>query len=445
MKHKTKGVLLFVIISVCSMLTILVIVLNDSYQYEKRMFVSNVEQVLNKSVLELNHSAATQKPKGDNVISTRGDSLYIVKQGILSFVILANPENKAEFLNRAMYDMREPELWTLDNLYKKFRERIGRTIPPSVFILQDSSGKRLEVQKRNLEDIPAGKNGYVIPLGFIEKHSLTAYFDFTLLYFLTLEWDKVAIILILLLMLVVCIANLVGTIRKERLKLEQQELFTQTLNHDLSSPIRAMMMNQELIRMESKEPYSEMQQKYYDIAELKGKEILDSIDCLLRNAVDEKGLKLKLDCFNLHELISRIASGLFIPKDKKVDIQLEFRMENNENICADNYHLKRAVENLLNNAVKYSGTNVNIIITCIRAGEMIFISVKDDGVGIFGGDARHIFERNFRSRDTTTNKVIHGYGLGLSYVKMVAEAHKGSVMYVKGEESGSEFIIKLKQ
>lgn len=99
--------------------------------------------------------------------------------------------------------------------------------------------------------------------------------------------------------------------------------------------------------------------------------------------------------------------------------------------------------NLLENAVKYSDTKVNIRITCQSQGRFVQIMIEDKGQGIEREEIKHIFDKNYRAH-TNKNSNIYGFGIGLSYVKMIVKAHKGSIQVKSEPEKGTSFIIKLK-
>lgn len=112
-------------------------------------------------------------------------------------------------------------------------------------------------------------------------------------------------------------------------------------------------------------------------------------------------------------------------------------------IRADAYHLSRAIWNLLENAWKYSDDRVQIDITCRRIGRYVEISVKDNGRGIDKSELKNVFKRNYRIVKGENRKV-KGYGLGLSYVMMIARAHGGRVWVESDWGKGCNFVIRIK-
>jgi two-component system, OmpR family, phosphate regulon sensor histidine kinase PhoR len=100
------------------------------------------------------------------------------------------------------------------------------------------------------------------------------------------------------------------------------------------------------------------------------------------------------------------------------------------------------MDNLVENAIKYSKDELNIHIEVVDVNDGIKISVKDNGLGISSYDLKYIFDRFYRSNRRELKRKT-GFGLGLTYVKSMVEAHGGSISVVSKIYEGSEFIILL--
>jgi signal transduction histidine kinase len=129
--------------------------------------------------------------------------------------------------------------------------------------------------------------------------------------------------------------------------------------------------------------------------------------------------------------------------DKKVIIHTEVNTKK-KCLFVDILHFSNILDNLVENAIKYSKAEVNTLIDVVDTKEGIKISVKDNGLGISTFDLRFIFDRFYRSnRKELKHKT--GFGLGLTYVKSMVEAHGGSITVSSTLNEGSEFIILLKE
>jgi signal transduction histidine kinase len=123
--------------------------------------------------------------------------------------------------------------------------------------------------------------------------------------------------------------------------------------------------------------------------------------------------------------------------------EIIFRYQNLANgttVQADRIHLYNAINNLIDNAVKYSGEQVTINICFSPKNGYSILSVEDDGIGIAAGDLPHVFDKFYRVPSGNIHKV-KGYGLGLNYVKHIMERHGGWCVAESRPGQGSTFTI----
>jgi two-component system phosphate regulon sensor histidine kinase PhoR len=111
-------------------------------------------------------------------------------------------------------------------------------------------------------------------------------------------------------------------------------------------------------------------------------------------------------------------------------------------ILADEFHLTNSVYNILDNAEKYSKDKPEISITTSNGKNGLLISVRDAGIGIKERFQKHVFDKFFRVPTGDVHNV-KGFGLGLSYVKTIVEAHKGSVSIQSQLDHGTRLDIYL--
>ena len=129
--------------------------------------------------------------------------------------------------------------------------------------------------------------------------------------------------------------------------------------------------------------------------------------------------------------------------EKKVTIQTTINTKR-KYLSVDILHFSNVLDNLVENAIKYSTAEVNIQIDVTDVNEGIKISVKDDGLGIAAYDLKFIFDRFYRSNRKELKRKT-GFGLGLTYVKSMVEAHGGVISVTSTINEGSEFIVLLKE
>lgn len=110
-------------------------------------------------------------------------------------------------------------------------------------------------------------------------------------------------------------------------------------------------------------------------------------------------------------------------------------------IVADRTHFSNIISNLIDNAVKYSKQEAEIMIQC-RQTETVTITVSDHGIGIPLDKQKHIFDKFYRVPTGNLHNV-KGYGLGLFYVKSMVEKHGGTITVKSESGKGSTFTITI--
>jgi signal transduction histidine kinase len=161
------------------------------------------------------------------------------------------------------------------------------------------------------------------------------------------------------------------------------------------------------------------------------------IDSLMKiSEFESKSFKLNVETFNLNKLIQEVIDlYLFVAEDKDIKI---ICTEEQVDLKGDRTLIKQVIANLLDNAIKYSPANTVVTIDLKKNTSHIFISVHDQGIGIDQFELNKIFERLYRSDKSRTES---GFGLGLSLVKTIVEAHQGRIEVKSQLGAGTEFKV----
>ncbi len=126
-------------------------------------------------------------------------------------------------------------------------------------------------------------------------------------------------------------------------------------------------------------------------------------------------------------------------RERAIEVDVEVP-DDLPSIKVDESAMRRAIQNLVDNAVKYAGDKRWVGLRAGVEGSEVFVRVEDKGTGIDKGDLPHVFEPFYRGRSVGQ---IHGSGLGLSLVKQIVESHGGRVSVTTASGQGSIFTIHL--
>jgi len=243
----------------------------------------------------------------------------------------------------------------------------------------------------------------------------------------------------------ILIFGLILTIRSFTREMELSRLksdFVSTVSHEFKSPLTSIRQIAEMLHS-GRVPNDKRRQKYYDVLLEQSERLSLLTENVLSFAKMEEGKReFVFEPVDMEILLTNIVSSI---QDRVrhdgFTIETEFE-KSLPSIKADASALTQAVNNLIDNAVKYSGDSKKVIVKAYKDDGHVIIAVKDFGVGIKKEEMGKVFDRFYRGGDELT-RTVKGSGLGLTLVKQIVEAHKGSIQVESEPERGSLFAIKL--
>jgi len=146
----------------------------------------------------------------------------------------------------------------------------------------------------------------------------------------------------------------------------------------------------------------------------------------------------------VHQLIQDTVDNFALQlEDKKGKVELTLNAKN-DLINADEVHFLNLVNNLMDNAVKYAKDNTPPLIKLSTQsnGKSFIMKIEDNGIGMNRETVKRVFERFYRAHTGNVHNV-KGFGLGLSYVKTMVEAHEGDIKAESILGKGSTFTVNL--
>ena len=331
---------------------------------------------------------------------------------------------------------------TLDQIFRK--ELQFNRLPPMETVIEyidlktnvvlDQSGEKNKAEEMIATDL--------IPVDIFNTIGIKAYIhppNFLILRKMTFQLILSAVLIL------VCISLLFAVMRtffwRERVELMRQDSVN-AMTHEFKRPISSAMAQAALIPHYLQKDLSEKVQQYADNILLELNKLTAYTERIQKLSNNEKHrILLSKESIKIKDFFEAIAKRYRGIQEKSVDITLSLNHAV-EYIEADKIHFSNIVENLIENAIKYSGGKVSIGITVSESNSanQLKMSITDNGFGISDTDISRIFDKFYRSSDKTVQQRA-GFGLGLTYVKAVVEAHKGQITVKSKLGAGTEFTL----
>ncbi|MDQ9169631.1 sensor histidine kinase [Oxalobacteraceae bacterium R-40] len=215
-----------------------------------------------------------------------------------------------------------------------------------------------------------------------------------------------------------------------------REQFVAALTHDLRNPLHSIITAAELIlRTDDPEKIRELAGKVIENGHRIDRMTKDMLDCALFQ--NGERLTLNLSCFDILELAREVCEQAAINSQSRIELNGEAAEG-----WWDRDAIKRAIENLIGNAVKYGAHDEPVKVHISPQHERVTISVHNKGDPVDPEQMESIFQV-FRRTEAAKSGNRQGWGIGLPYVRSVAESHGGSVVVDSCVARGTTFIIDL--
>lgn len=227
------------------------------------------------------------------------------------------------------------------------------------------------------------------------------------------------------------------TISRLRTIEEMKDDFVSNMTHELKTPLAiAYSANDALLNYNTAND-QQKKKTYLKIANKQLRRLGELVENILAMSMERrKTMKLKPETILLRPFVEEIAAAQHMRGEK--DIVINVNVDENVSIEADKTHLSNILNNLIDNAIKYSGDNVAITIS----GNEREISVADNGIGIPAKSIPYLFNKFYRVPHGNRQDV-RGYGIGLYYVKSMLDKMGWNIDVRSKEKEGSVFTIKI--
>jgi signal transduction histidine kinase len=220
--------------------------------------------------------------------------------------------------------------------------------------------------------------------------------------------------------------------------------FLRAASHDLRTPLTVMLGHLELIRTEverGRPVDAEWLHRHVTSIAIAGSRMVDHLQEITDTARLQIGeqLDLRLETVDVGALVRNVVGSMDASGPERA-APVVVDAGDDVVIQGDRLHLERVMQNIIDNAIKYSPAGTPVHVTVGRHDQWAVISVRDSGVGIPHDELPHIFTPFYRA---STARGIPGTGIGLSGSRMIVEQHGGQITVVSTVGQGTTVVVRL--
>jgi two-component system, OmpR family, phosphate regulon sensor histidine kinase PhoR len=250
-------------------------------------------------------------------------------------------------------------------------------------------------------------------------------------------------VIFVLMILVTFFISTYVILRQKKLS-EIKNDFISNMTHEFKTPIATIRLAADSLINPKVSQNNNIRNKFTDIISQETHKLNSQVEKILQvSALEKDNIKIDLQKHDLHEIIKEAVDNMKLPIEQKnvvTDLQLN---ADKHHYLVDKEHMVNVINNLLDNALKYSGNKQPIItVQTYNKNKFLYIVVKDNGIGMDNATISKIFDKFYRANGGNIHNV-KGFGLGLHYVNEIVNAHKGLIDVKSTPGKGSTFIIKL--
>lgn len=256
-------------------------------------------------------------------------------------------------------------------------------------------------------------------------------------------WLPIFSSIVFIFVIIFCFVYAIKVIIRQKELSKIKNDFINNMTHEFKTPLATVSLAVEALQDPELSNHDKFRTRYLGIIKDENKRLVSQVEKVLQAAaLEKKDFQLKIETINLSDLLeSNVDQISFQVENRGGKINFVNKLRNPE-IEGDAFHLTHLINNLLDNANKYSKENPVIRVEAWEEADRIFICIQDKGIGMNKDAQKKIFDKFYRVPTGNVHDV-KGFGLGLSYVKTMLEAHKGEIQVQSELGKGSTFTINL--
>lgn len=294
-----------------------------------------------------------------------------------------------------------------------------------------------------LQTFPGELDDNSVIIGFTKPIRYQVLFENNTWYLLKRISQPILVSFLLLAITIFSFLLLYRNLKQQQRLAQLKNDFISNMTHELKTPIATVSVAIEALRNFDALEDLQTTLEYLDISANEMNRLALLVDKVLKLSMFEnREIPLNKESFDLTDLTRNVMISMKLQFEKQRAVTTLKRTGHNFIITADKLHMTSVLYNLLDNALKYSAQDPNILIHIIDHKQYLELRVTDNGIGIAREYKNKIFEKFFRVPSGNRHN-IKGYGLGLSYVSHIVQSHQGFIEVESELNKGSTFSIKL--
>ena len=238
-----------------------------------------------------------------------------------------------------------------------------------------------------------------------------------------------------------CFIYSINTILRQKEVSSMKTDFINNMTHEFKTPIATISLASDSMLSPKIIGSKEKLSRFIGIIKQENKRMLKQVEKVLQMAIlDKKNFQLTLIQVDIHDLINEAIQNANLKVAAKQGRVTGYLKATHQMIEGDRLHISNVIHNLLDNANKYTKEIPDIKVHTEDTKTGIKVTIEDNGIGMDKEALKHIFEKFYRVHTGNLHDV-KGFGLGLSYVKAIIDAHKGKIDVKSDVGRGSKFIL----
>jgi signal transduction histidine kinase len=272
---------------------------------------------------------------------------------------------------------------------------------------------------------------------------LAVYFSGRNAYLFGQLWPALGASVLFILIIMLCFGYTVRTIMRQQRLAGHMVEFINNMTHEFKTPIATVTLASEAIGRPDVIRSSARVRKYNGMIAEETLRMKKQVDRILQMAVIEEGdYELSLSDLDMHTVIrTAVDTAALHVESRGGTITCALGAERHT-VRGDAVHLVNIINNLLDNGSKYSRGAPVIHVSTVNTGGWLVVRVSDRGIGIAPEHAERVFDKYYRVPTGNLHDV-RGFGLGLSYVRLLVEAHGGTITLKSREGEGTEVELRF--